>query len=61
MGVLVAAFVMADLNMAVFSDPAGWPSILIFSYFVVLLGYVSLRTLIEKSSVRELWDDLWNK
>jgi len=61
MGVIVAAFVMADMNMSVFSDPAGWPSILIFSYFVMLLGYVSLRTLIEKSSVRELWDDLWNK
>ncbi len=61
MGVIVAALVMAEIEMAIFTDPAAWPSMLMFAYFVILLGYVSLRTLIEKSSVRELWDDLWNK
>lgn len=61
MGVIVATIAIAHINLAVFTSPSNWPGILVFMYFLILLGYISLRDYLKGRSFSDVWDDLWAK
>jgi putative OPT family oligopeptide transporter len=54
LGVIIAGIVIAGIDMAVFSESASWPGMLIFGYLMLLIIYILLRGLLKSMNFSQL-------
>jgi putative OPT family oligopeptide transporter len=50
MGVIVAAIIVAGINLAVFTVEPHWPSLLVWGFVALLLGYIPLREILAEKT-----------
>ncbi|RLF30752.1 MAG: oligopeptide transporter, OPT family, partial [Thermoplasmata archaeon] len=50
MGVAVAALIVGGINLAVFTTAPHWPSLLVWGFVALLLGYIPLREILAEKT-----------
>jgi len=50
MGVIVAALIVGGINLAVFTVEPHWPSLLVWGFVALLLGYIPLREILAEKT-----------
>lgn len=58
MGVMIAVFVIADLDLKRFNEPPGLPGLLLYGYIMFLLAYIVLRDHITTMQRSQIMDTL---
>lgn len=52
-GVVIAGLYLANLKPSIFSDPAGWPGLLVFAYLGFLIWYFVVRKVLATDDILE--------
>jgi hypothetical protein len=53
-GVIIAAIVIAGINMALIGESAAWPGLLVFGYLMLLLAYILLREMFKSMNFAQI-------